>query len=195
MQNDFKLNRNHYNKFEIIADLIMIRREIISSLRALLPFLGKGSIYMGKPSSLPLIQPWAAEGRGRAASSSTGAADFELNHVCQFRSQRGRAQGQDQDGQVGGSGAGGPLLWRPHMGKGGRGGCTLPPEGKKSPLPCTRKMGTHHKKSWIYSSLYPLFFSFLCACLFFQSNWVVATVSKWLKNHFYLATANYFSIC
>ncbi len=110
MQHDFKLKRNHYYQFEIIADLIMIRQEIISSLRALLPFLGKGSIYMGKPSSLPLIQPWAAEGRGRAASSSTSTADLELNHVCQLRSQRGRAQGQDQDGQVGGSGAGGPLL-------------------------------------------------------------------------------------
>ncbi len=90
----------------------MILREIISSLRALLPFLGKGSIYMGTPSSLPLIQQWAAEGRGHAASSSTGAADFELNHVCQFRSQRGRGHGQDQDGQVGGVGVGG-LLQRP----------------------------------------------------------------------------------
>ncbi len=94
----------------------MILREIISSLRALLPFLGKGSIYMGTPSSLPLIQQWAAEGRGHAASSSTGAADFELNHVCQFRSQRGRGHSQDQDGQVGGVGVGG-LLQRPSQGR------------------------------------------------------------------------------
>ncbi len=37
---------------------------------------------------------------------------------------------------------------------------------KTSPLPCKRKMGTHHKKSLISSTLYPLFLAFfLCMSL------------------------------
>ncbi len=164
-----------------------VRNHLIAP--ALLPFLGKGSIYMGTPSSLPLIQPWAAEGRGRAASSSTGAADFELNHVCQFWSQK-RQSSRPRSGWA---------SWRQWRGWSssptsthGQGGERV--KNKSSPL--HQKNGYLSQKiRGLFYSIAPFLFLFYCACLFFQSNWVVATVSKWLKNPFYLLTTNNFSIC
>ncbi len=49
------------------------------------------------------------------------------------------------------------------MGKGGKGVGEMHPPlrgSKTSPLPCDRKMGTHYKKSMVFSTLYPHFLAF-----------------------------------
>ena len=81
----------------------------------------------------------------------------------------------------------------PHMGKGGwKGGDAPPLRVKNKSPPLWQKNGYPYQKiHGLFYSIPPFLGLFYCACLFFQSNWVVETANDW-KNNFYLATSNYF---
>ncbi len=68
---------------------------------------------------------------------------------------------------------------------------------KTSPLPSTRKMGTHHQKILDqYSTFPPLFWLLYCACIFFHEIEKLQQLAEDWKNHCLFSSKQLFSyIC